>query len=137
MSKENRKNTKLQVGDIFVVDDKWEIIHLPSDPQDPYHVNLRKDFNRASYSGYPIKKELIGKNFIVEEAKMAGGGTGHGPHDVYPDGWQITARQLFKNGNYNPKGAQILFYQSGAFNCMATDVPTVGKMQRTATVKFG
>jgi hypothetical protein len=89
--------------------------------------------------------EIDGKYYVVEEAKMAGGGTGHGPHDVYPDGWQVTASKLawacdpsiaehFEEAfnklkatekgrpnldellRYDPKARTIQFYQSGCFS---------------------
>jgi hypothetical protein len=67
--------------------------------------------------------------FVVERAELEGGGTAHGPYDVYPDGWHITARRLFKNGKYNPKGEVIDFYMTGCFNYMIEKVKIVDKMQ--------
>ncbi len=69
--------------------------------------------------------------FVVEEANMQGGGTGHGPGDIYPDGWHVQARRLNKDGSYNPKGEVICFYMSGCFTCMVEpkDLQVVGKMQ--------
>lgn len=69
--------------------------------------------------------------FVVEAANMQGGGTGHGPCDVYPDGWHVRARRLNKDGSYDPKGEVICFYMSGCFTCMIEpkDVQIVGKMQ--------
>ena len=69
--------------------------------------------------------------FVVEEANMQGGGTGHGPDDIYPDGWHVKARRLNKDGSYNPKGEAICFYMSGCFTCMVKpkDLQVVGKMQ--------
>jgi len=46
--------------------------------------------------------------FEVLETRMCGGGCGHGPHDIYPDGHQVVAREV---------GGQRLvrFMQSGCF----------------------
>jgi hypothetical protein len=52
--------------------------------------------------------------FVEIDARSAGGGTGHGPHDVYPDGHQIIARKLI-NGVYDPTAPTVRFYQSGCF----------------------
>lgn len=60
--------------------------------------------------------------FVVEQTAMTGGGTGHGPHDVYPDGWQVTARRLTDEGNYDPNGESVYFYQSGSFTNLVKDV---------------
>ncbi len=69
--------------------------------------------------------------FVVESANMQGGGTGHGPGDVYPDGWHVRARQLDDKGAYDPNGEVIQFYMSGCFTCMVdpNDVKVVGEMQ--------
>lgn len=45
--------------------------------------------------------------FTVLHAGLYGGGTGHGPHDVYPDGWQVVAR--------GESGRIVRFSQSGCF----------------------
>ena len=56
--------------------------------------------------------------YVVEATAFTGGGTGMGPHDVYPDGHHVLARRLSKNGVYDPKAKAVEFYQSGCFNCM-------------------
>jgi hypothetical protein len=68
--------------------------------------------------------------YVVEHARSEGGGTGHGPHDIYPDGWHIRARKLNVDGSYNATGVEIEFYQSGAFTVVNKDVPVVGKLHR-------
>lgn len=67
--------------------------------------------------------------FVVERAEMTGGGTGHGAHDVYPDGWNIAARRLHQDGTYNPKGEVINFYQSGSFTGLIPEVEVVDRMK--------
>jgi hypothetical protein len=69
-------------------------------------------------------------SFVVEEAKLDGGGTGHGPYDIYPDGWHILARKLGKDETYDPKGQLIQFYQDGSFDCVISEIEVVGKMKR-------
>lgn len=51
----------------------------------------------------------IGATWRVVSARMGGGGTGMGPHDVYPDGLYVEAENLAE-----PK-QRLTFYQSGAF----------------------
>jgi hypothetical protein len=48
--------------------------------------------------------------FVVVATQTTGGGTGHGPHDVYPDGHQVKAKSLQANGEL-----EVLFYQTGCF----------------------
>lgn len=84
-------------------------------------------------------EEIIGERvtdraarFVVEEAKMDGGGTGHGPHDVYPDGWHVVARLLNADGTYNPGGPKISFYMTGCFIGMVKpeEIDIVARMGR-------
>lgn len=73
--------------------------------------------------------------FVVEETYFGGGGgTGMNRHDTFPDGHQVHARQLTKNGKYKPKGTKIYFYQTGCFTCMIESPKVVGKM--TKKLKF-
>ena len=69
--------------------------------------------------------------FVIEAANMEGGGTGHGPGDVYPDDWHVKARRLNDDGTYNPNGEVIQFFMGGCFAYMIDlkDVQVVGKMQ--------
>lgn len=57
----------------------------------------------------PTDADLDQHLFEVLETRMCGGGTGHGPHDVYPDGHQVVAREL------EAKKRLVRFYQSGCF----------------------
>ncbi len=52
---------------------------------------------------------LVDRVFVVTSAKSDGGGYGHGPHDRYPDGWSVEARQ-----EGEPK-TRVRFRQSGCF----------------------
>ena len=47
--------------------------------------------------------------WVVEEAGWSGGGTGHGPHDVYPDGLHVTARRLTHSFQYDLPQESIKF----------------------------
>jgi hypothetical protein len=73
--------------------------------------------------------EYIG-DYVVVSTALTGGGTGHGPHDVYPDGWYVTAKKL-KGEKYDSKGKEISFYQSGCFSVTNKDVHVVRKMQES------
>lgn len=69
--------------------------------------------------------------YVVIEAKMQGGGTGHGPHDVFPDGWCITAKRLKSGRKWDPNGEEITFYMTGCFINLITsnEILVVGKMK--------
>lgn len=68
--------------------------------------------------------------FVVESAKMDGGGGGQGG-ETYPDGWYVQARRLNEDGTYNPNGEAIRFYMTGGFTCFVepAQVQIVGEMQ--------
>jgi hypothetical protein len=55
--------------------------------------------------------------FVVTQTQFTGGGHGMGMNDEYPNGHHITCKKL-KDGQYDPKGIEITFYQSGSFTAM-------------------
>ena len=50
--------------------------------------------------------------YVVTQTEMKGGGIGHGPHDVYPDGHYVTARKILRKDTLGDKKE---FYQTGCF----------------------
>ena len=80
-----------------------------------------------------LKTGNMAGNYVVICTEYGGGGTGHGPHDVYPDGHQVFARKLGRNGKFNKRGLAVNFYQSGCFTAMIDkkDVKFFGKHERT------
>lgn len=70
-----------------------------------------------------IKKKL----HVVVLAEMSGGGTGHGPGDVYPDVWNIYVRKL-DGMKYDPK-AKLKSYITDAYNEDFPKLKVVGKMR--------
>lgn len=69
--------------------------------------------------------------FVVVETHFDGGGTGHGPLDVYPNGHRVVAKKL-KEGKWDSKGRKLEFYQSGCFTNMILpkDIDVVGEMKQ-------
>ena len=68
--------------------------------------------------------------FVVEYANWEGGGTGMGPHDVYPDGLHIKARKLSKGRKYNRKNRSIKFvWGPSCYNTQIVGCEVVGKME--------
>jgi hypothetical protein len=53
--------------------------------------------------------------FVVIDGRMQGGGTGHGPNDIFPDGWHVVAKRLDVDGLWDPEGEEIAFYMTGCF----------------------
>ena len=59
-------------------------------------------------------EKLGGDMWVVMATAMTGGGTGHGPWDVYPDGHQLTLRPIV-GGEIDWSAPEKKFYQSGCF----------------------
>ncbi|MDD5192562.1 MAG: hypothetical protein PHH54_00710 [Candidatus Nanoarchaeia archaeon] len=76
-----------------------------------------------------IDQEREKARYVVEKTYYGGGGTGHGPYDIYPDGWHVTARRLLQGDVYDPQGEIIEFYQTGCFLNKVETPDIVGKMQ--------
>ena len=65
--------------------------------------------------GDVISSEKVGEGrWVVVSTRYSGGGTAHGPHDVYPDGWTVYLENLHFRDLDNRR-----FYQSGAFQQQA------------------
>ncbi len=83
--------------------------------------------------------------FVVEEARMTGGGTAQGS-DVFPDAWHVRARSLRKEWtdaidgssfHYNPHGRTIEFTQhTNCYNDVINGVEQVGKMKKTVNFEW-
>lgn len=58
--------------------------------------------------------------YVVFKTSTDGGGTGHGPGDVYPDGHHVFCRKV-------EGGIPVDFYQSGSFTAMIEDIKPIGK----------
>jgi len=83
---------------------------------------------KTSKSKFDTKK-FVG-DYVVFRTAKEGGGTGHGRHDVFPDGHHITARKLTRKGTYSKKGLKISFYQSGCFTVTRENVKVKGKFPK-------
>lgn len=77
-----------------------------------------------SHGGYAPEGE-----YVVLATALEGGGTGHGPHDVYPDGHNVYCQKLNSDGSFDSDGLKISFYQSGCFAFMIEDIAPVRKMK--------
>ena len=104
-------------------------------------VVLKNSGGSLKIGDYKPKKKLtfdtstLAGNYVVIHTNFGGGGTGMGLHDVFPDGWHVTARRLHSDGlasgRYNPEGQQVEFYQTGCFTAMNPNVKVIGKMKKT------
>lgn len=61
--------------------------------------------------------------YLVVKTAFDGGGTGHGPHDIYPNGHHVFCESL--EGSH-----KVDFYQTGCFTAMNTDIRPVARATR-------
>lgn len=76
----------------------------------------RKGFNTDYLAG----------RYGVVKTTMEGGGTGMGPHDVFPDGHHVTCRKMLRNGKF---GESVSFFQTGCFTAMIEEIEPVGRFK--------
>lgn len=68
--------------------------------------------------------------YVVTKTVHDGGGTGHGAHDIYPDGHHVYAERFLgaKEMRSEQPRWKIDFYQTGAFTAMITrPIKVIGK----------
>lgn len=90
-------------------------------PEHFVYSNKRGSFNLV-HERVQLAGELdyfIG-TYVVLRTAMDGGGTGHGPGDVYPDGHHVFCEQL------TAPHLRVDFYQTGCFTAMIEDIEVVG-----------
>ena len=58
--------------------------------------------------------------YIVVKTNMEGGGSGHGPNDIYPDGHRVYCVKA------SDESVKINFYQSGCFTSMIPNIKPIG-----------
>lgn len=76
------------------------------------------------------RKRFATSEWVVIDTEMSGGGSGHGYHDRYPDGWGVTAK-LLVDGEWDENAPEVFFRQSGSFTnkLEVTDTKKTGKMK--------
>lgn len=71
--------------------------------------------------------EYLAGRYIVTSTSFSGGGTGHGPHDVYPNGHLVKCTSV--------DGFHVVsFYQSGCFTAMIEHIIPIGKAKMEWTL---
>jgi len=101
------KKSLLRIGDVFVAKGLFK----EKEGNNVWSLSDREP-------SFGETTELKEGQFVVVGAAMEGGGQGHGPHDIYPDGWRIEAQRLNDDGTWNSDGKKVYFYQSGSFTCL-------------------
>jgi len=93
--------------------------------------NNRKDSDSLTWHGVVVGEQFkdIAGEYIVDKTALEGGGTGHGRHDVYPDGHHVYCFKV------DDPSERIDFYQSGCFNTLVKDIKPIGKAKKSWTIE--
>jgi hypothetical protein len=92
-------------------------------------VFLLKEGQKVFFTGY--RKQGLDvtlertERYVVYKTTHDGGGTGHGMHDIYPDGHHVWCEQLDVI-----KPLRVNFYQSGCFRNMYPDLEIIGTAKK-------
>ena len=109
----------LKVGDVFELRDRDCVTHSGS------IVNVG-NLSGGNYYRYTSGHIDTG-TYVVVSTGTSGGGTAMF-NDRYPNGYSVVAREL-KEGEWDPEGKLIQFYQSGAFCTLIKNREIIGKMK--------
>lgn len=115
----SKKSRLLKQGDVIELKDGHRVYgHAP---KHFLYDNCSGDFELCS-GEFTIGGELhyFSGKYIVIKTEITGGGYGHGPHDVYPDGHKVTCVKA------DNESVKVSFFQSGSFTCMIKDIEPVG-----------
>ncbi len=142
MIRKKKVKRELQVGDIFMIHKGQKVyVDIPGKFVFSNVTESSKDANELHHHDVKIGRvfkttknkfdtnDMIGF-YVVTSTNYGGGGTGHGPHDVYPNGHRVYAKklkgELFGDNwkdrkstlEWDEDGFEISFYQSGSFTAM-------------------
>lgn len=71
------------------------------------------------------KYEYLQGKYVVVKTSMQGGGMGHGPNDIYPNGHLVECKRIHQDKVLDD--CDISFYQTGCFNNMIRDIEPIGR----------
>ncbi len=116
----------LQEGDVFELME-GDTVYMRI-PHHFIYANEVGEFGSTSKTHVTIgsasfpTKFMLGR-WICIATEMTGGGTGHGSHDIYPNGHLVKALHSVHTH------LRCSFYQSGSFRAMIPDRKSLGRAQ--------
>ena len=113
----------LKEGDVIELKDGEKV--MATVPKHLVYSNKQGDFSlcRSIVTIGGTFSYLAGR-YVVTKTSFDGGGTGHGPHDVYADGHHVFCENIVN-------GAQVEFYQSGSFEHTIYGIEPIGRAKRS------
>jgi hypothetical protein len=111
----------LQAGDVIELKAGHKV--YAEIPKHFAYANRKGDFSLTRAEAQ-IGGELayLAGLYIVTHVASDGGGTGMGPHDVYPDGHHVHCERTSDR-------LKVDFYQTGCFTAMIPEIEPVGKAE--------
>lgn len=119
----------LKVGDVIQLKLGHKI--YADVPEHFVYSNKRGSF-KLTHTNITIGGETsyFAGRYVVVKTKRDGGGTGHGPGDVYPDGHHV-----FCEAMDNPDLPIVDFYQTGSFTAMIENIEPIGTAEQKVIKK--
>lgn len=127
-------------GDVFEIEQGDRVyVYLPAHMW-PKNMNRAGDISLVADWGMAQCEVTVGEElrggpsdfllgrYVVTDTSTTGGGIGMGPHDVFPDGYQVKAQHVI-----HPK-LRISFFQSGRFTCLLPNKKATGRATATWSV---
>ena len=110
---------KLREGDIIALEEGHKV--YADVPRHFVYSNKKGDFSRT-HEDVKIGGDFsyLAGRYVVYKTASEGGGTGHGPHDIFPDGHHVYCERIGK------PPTRVDFYQSGCFTAMIEDIKPIG-----------
>jgi hypothetical protein len=90
------------------------------------YSNRKGVFDKKDRGDIKIDGQLayLAGRYVVYKTCTDGGGMGHGPGDIYPDGHHVFCEKL-ENREH-----KVDFYQTGCFTVMYPDIKRVGRAEK-------
>jgi len=115
----------LKEGDVITI--KGEHTVYADIPKHFRFDNCKGDFSLTHCEVSVEKWQYLSGKYVVYKTANEGGGTGHGPGDLYPDGHHVFCESVID------PSIKVDFYQSGCFTAMIHDIKPCGRAERTWT----
>jgi len=121
---------KLEEGDVIELVEGYTVY---ADVPEHFLYSNRKGIFKFGHGEVTIRGELsyLAGTYIVYKTTMGGGGTAHGPGDIYPDGHHVFCIRLYDHT------VRVDFYQSGAFRALLPDVKVKARAAQQWSIKTG
>ena len=115
--------TQLKEGDVIDLETGHKV--YTDVPKHFVYSNCKGDFS-LTHSDVVIAGEFahLAGRYVVYKTAKDGGGTGHGPNDVYPSGHHVWCEKV------DDAAVKVDFYQSGCFTAMIEDIVPTAHAER-------